>query len=285
MGVRSVLKRVGREEAGMTLVEMLVVMIIAIITTIALFSFQDLVLRQSNRVFARVDATQDARTAMEKIQTRLHSACIAEDVIPIRVGSDQDTLKFISRYGSAAALVPQMHVLQLTGTTLTDSTHALVSGSSPGTWVFSETALASPAPQKILTAVSVPPGKTAFTYYPYGIARDSGGNAYIDSAGNPYIMLLDGLSTLPSNVRTSTGGAVANGTMPANSPSPLAVPLDQTGANAAAAVAINLLVDADGGLGANPNNSNAPITISDSVVMRITPVPSDNNQGVPKPCE
>ena len=145
--------------------------------------------------------------------------------------------------------------------------------------------MTNPPPQQLLSNVSAPPGKSAFTYYPYGIARDSGGNAYIDSAGNPYIMLLDGLSTLPSGIRTSTGGAVASGTMPANSPSPLTVPLDQAGANAAAAVGINLLVDADGGLGANPNNANAPITITDSVVLRITPVPSDNNQGVPKPCE
>ena len=102
MRARSALKRLAREESGMTIVELLTVMIIAIITSIALFSFQDLVLRQSNRVFARVDATQDARTAMEKIQTRLHSACIAEDVIPIRVGSDANNLKFISKYGSAA---------------------------------------------------------------------------------------------------------------------------------------------------------------------------------------
>jgi Tfp pilus assembly protein PilE len=284
MHPRNVLTRAARDESGLTLVELLVVMIIAIITAIALFSFQDLVLRQSNRVFARVDATQDARTAMEKIQARLQSACIAEGVTPIRDGSDADTLKFISRYGSAATLTPQMHVLQLTGTTLTDATHALASGSSPADWVFSSTELASPPKQTILSNVTAP-SNVAFRYYPYGVARDSSGNAYIDSAGSPYIMLLDGLSTLPSNVRTSTGNSVPNGTMPANSPSPLAVPLTTTTAQQAAAVSINLRVDADGGLGANPNNANAPVTISDSVVLRITPVPSDNNQGIPKPCE
>lgn len=284
MSLRPALKRIADDQSGMTIVELLTVMIIAIITSIALFSFQDLVLRQSNRVFAYVDATQDARTVMEKIQSRLQSACIAEGVTPIREGSDADTLKVISRYGSAATLTPQMHVFQLTGTTLTDATHALSGGSSPANWVFSDTELANPPKQTLLTSVTAPNG-VAFRYYGYGVARDSNGNAYIDSAGNAYIMLLDGLSTLPSNVRTSTGGAVANGTMPANSPSPLAVPLTAATAQQAAAVSINLNVDADGGLGANPQNSTAPVTISDSVVLRITPVPSDNNQGVPRPCE
>jgi hypothetical protein len=263
-------------------------MIIAIITSIALFSFQDLALRQTTRVFARVDATQDARAAVEKIQARLQSACIAEGVTPIRAGSDGLNLRFISKFGSAATVVPELHQITLneSAKTLTDTTYPLASGTTPATWAFSSTASTNPPPQRILSNVTKAPGKSAaFTYYGYGIAKDSSGNNYIDSAGNPYIMLLDGLSTLPSNVRTSTGGAVAPGTLPANSPSPLAVPLTDITAQGAVAVSMDLEVDADGRLGSNPNDSTAPVTVSDSAVLRITPVPSDNNQGIPSPCE
>ncbi len=285
MRARAALTRVAREESGLTLVELLTVMVISIITAIALFSFQDLVLRQTNRVFAHVDATQDARTAIEKIESRLHSACVAEGVTPVLAGSDDDTLNFISKYGSAAALTPDKHTIELTGTNLVDTTYSLASGTTPSTWVFSSTASTNPPPQTILSNVTAAPGKSAFTYYGFGVAKDSSGNNYIDTAGNPYYMLLDGLSTLPSNIRTSGGSSVPDGTMPANSPSPLPVPLSSLGAQGTAAVAINLRVDADGGLGSNPNNSTAPVTVSDSVVLRITPVPSDNNQGVPPPCE
>lgn len=281
MRTRRVLDRGLRDESGMTLVELLTVMIMAIITSLALFSFQDLVLRQSNRVFARVDATQDARMTVERIQSRLQSSCVAEGVTPIFPGSDGDTLIFVSKYGSAATLAPDKHVIELSGTTLTDTTYPHASGTTPATWQFSPTG----STQRIHTAVKEPQGKSAFIYYGYGIAKNAQGANYVDTAGNPYYMLLDGLSTLPSNARTSGGASVPAGTMPANSPSPIPVPLSPQNAARVVAVSINLVVDADGGIGANPNNDRAEATVSDSVVLRITPVPSDNNQGVPAPCE
>ena len=41
--------------------ELLVVLLVSMVVVIALFTFQDVVLRQSTRVFAEVDATQRAR--------------------------------------------------------------------------------------------------------------------------------------------------------------------------------------------------------------------------------
>jgi hypothetical protein len=73
--------------------------------------------------------------------------------------------------------------------------------------------------------------------------------------------------------------------MPANSPSPIATPLTDDTAAAVTEVVINLVVNPVGKLGANPNNTEAPVTVTDSVVLRITPVPSDSNQTIPPPCQ
>ena len=278
----------------MTLVELLVVMIMGIVTVIALFAFQDLVLRQSTRVFARVDATQEARIAIEKIESRLHSACVAEGVTPILgpvtgppavTGSDANNLVFISKYGSAANVVPEKHVISLSGTTLTDTTYPLVSGSTPEDWVFSTTPATNPPPQRLLTNVSAPAGQRAFNYFAYDYAEDGAGQSYLDAAGQPFVMLLDGTAGLPSGLTTSNGTPVAAGTMPANNPSPLGPTLTAAQAQTVSAVVIKLVVDADGALGAHAGTASEDLTVTDSVVLRITPVPSDNNEGIPSPCQ
>jgi Tfp pilus assembly protein PilE len=282
---RHIAERLASEEGGFTLVELLVVIIIAIVTTLALFAFQDLALRQSTKVFAKVDATQEARQAIERIETRLHSACVAEDVTPIQTGSTTKSLNFISKFGSAASVTPELHKIVLSGTSLTDGTYAVAGGSSPN-WTFSGTASST---VRLLSNVSATGSTGIFTYYKYGPAQDSSGNAYVDSAGNPFYILLDGTTTLPSGLKTSGGASVPAGTLPANSV-PIASASQAGGLTAqdaqdTAAVGITFKVGADGSLGTNSIAATSPITVSDTVVLRITPVPSDNNQGVPAPCE
>jgi Tfp pilus assembly protein PilE len=284
-----ILKRLANEESGLTLVELVITLILAIITAIALFTFQDLALRQSNRVFAKVDATQDARIAMEKIETRLHSACLVEDLPPIQPGSTATSLFTVSRYGGSATLTPEFHKIALSGTSLIDTTYPADPNSSPN-WAPLPTPSTNPPAQTLLSNVTQSGSNAIFTYYPYGAAKDSAGNSYIDAAGEPYMMLLDGSSSLPPGVTTSTGTAVPAGTIPANSPSAFTSANTTTGlttqdAQDTAAIGMKFIVDADGNLGANPNNSDSPLTVSDTVTLRITPVPSDNNQGVPAPCE
>jgi hypothetical protein len=145
----------------------------------------------------------------------------------------------------------------------------------------------------LLTNVTASGTNALFSYYPYGEAEDSSGNSYVDASGNPYYILLDGTSTLPSGLKTSGGVSVPAGTLPANSPTSFNasptngnVPpgLSVVDAQNTAAIGIKFIVDADGSLGAN-SRIDSPLTVSDTVVLRITPVPSDNNQGVPAPCE
>lgn len=281
---RRIAQRLADEEGGFTLVELLVVIIIAIVTTLALFAFQDLALRQSSRVFAKVDATQEARQAIERIETGLHSACIAEHVTPIQAGSTTSSISFISKFGSAATLTPEKHTIALSGTQLNDSTYAVSGGASPS-WTFAATPSST---VRLLGNVTASPGNAIFSYYRYGQAQDSSGSPYLDAAGNPFYILLDGTSTLPSGLKTSGGTSVPAGTLPANS-APIASASQAGGlttqdAQDTAAVGITFKVGADGSLGANPIAA-SPITVSDTVVLRMTPVPSDNNQGVPAPCQ
>jgi Tfp pilus assembly protein PilV len=287
-----IVNRIAGEESGFTLIELLVTMIIAIVTALALFAFQDLALHQSSRVFAKVDATQQARNTIEVIESRLHSACVAEDVTPIQAGSTTQSLFFISKYGGAATVTPEFHKIYMSGTSLIDATYA-ATGTSAANWAPA----ASPSSSRtLLTNVTPASGtsSTLFTYYAYGVATDSAGHNYIDAAGDPYVMLLDGTSTLPPGITTYTGGAVPAGTVPANSPLTLdASPtnsntppgLSQANAQITSAVGIKLVVDANGALGTFPQISDSATTVSDVVTLRITPVPSDNNQGVPGPCE
>lgn len=281
MGARLAARRIAGSDDGVTLVELLIVVVTSIVVALALWAIQDLALRQTTRVFARVDATQNARYAMETIENRMHSACVSEGVIPIQSGSTATSLSFISKYGSAARLTPEKHVITLnTNGTLTDATYANTAGTAPN-WTFASTPSSTVT---LVDNVAAMAGTPVFQYYAYGIARDSSGNAYVDAANNPYVMLLDGSSTLPGGLRTSTGASVPVGTMPANSPSTLPVPLSVANARIAAAVKITMVVGAGGKLGTNTRYPQEPISVSNTVVLRLTPPPADGPLQTVRPC-
>lgn len=281
-------RRLRSDQSGFTLVELLVVCLVSIIVVIALFTFQEVVLRGSNRVFAKVDATQRARTTLEQIESRLRSACLSENITPIQAGSTNTKLSFLSRYGSAASLTPEKHEIALNTSTgvLTDTTYAVTGGTAPN-WTFSSTGTS----RRLLDHVTQVPGVPLFRYYAYGIARDSSSQPYLDAAGNTYLTLLDGTSTLPTGTTTSAGGNVSANTIPANSPSPLPAPETAAGmpadsAKLAAEVVITMRVGASGQLGDNVNLATTnPVTVQNSVVLRLTPVPSEGNLPTVSPCE
>jgi Tfp pilus assembly major pilin PilA len=282
MALRDLAGRIRSDQSGFTLTELLVVLLVSIVVVLALFTYQDVVLRQTTRVFAKVDATQRARATMETIEQRLRSACMAENVTPIMSGSTGTSLSFVSKYGSAAQLTPEKHVIALnTGTGMLTDTIYQVSGGSTPNWTFSSTALST---VDLLDHVSQVSGTPLFRYYRYDVARDSGGNAYLDAAGNTYLLLLDGTGTLPTGTTTSTGGNVPAGTIPANSPTTMTTPLSTADARLAASVSITMQVGAAGKLGSNTTIADAPVAMQDSVVLRLTPVPSEGNLPTVPPC-
>ena len=282
MRARIAARRIAGDEDGLTLIELLVVITTSIVVALALWAIQDLTLRQTTRVFARVGGTQQARLAMETIESRLHSACVSEGVTPVQQGSTATSVSFISRYGSAARLTPEKHTIALnTGTgALTDVTFPYTTGAAPN-YQFSSTASQT---RTLLDNASAKPGTPVFRYFAYGVARDSSGNAYKDAAGNDYVMLLDGSSTLPNGLTTSGGSPVPAGTLPANSPTTLPTPLSAANARNTAGIAVTLVVGAAGGLGDNPRYTDERITVSNAVSLRLTPVPSDGPLQTVRPC-
>jgi Tfp pilus assembly protein PilE len=281
--VRGVARRIARDERGLSLIELMTVMVSAIILALAFFAIQDMVLRQTNRVFARVDATQSARIAMENLESRMHSACVSEGVTPIQQNSTGDSIRFISKYGAQARLTPDLHVVTFnpTANTLVDQTFPSNGGVAPN-YTFATTATST----KILADNVSRSGSTPiFQYYAFGEAKDSAGNSYVDAADNPYVMLLDGTSTLPDGLETSTGASVPAGTKPFNSPTTLATPLNAANAKIAAAVNVTMVVGAGGKLGDNPNYSaTEPTTVQNTIGLRITPPPADGPLQTVRPC-
>ena len=285
--LREVLRRLRERESGITLIELLVAMSMGIIVSMAAYAILTTTLRETSRVFTRVDATQRSRLTMENIETLLHSSCLADGTKPIISTTSPSrlttatTMYFVSRYGSQTTPTPTLHKIALSGTNLTDTTYALTSGTGPSSWVFSTTASGTTT---LLTNVRAAGSTPMFQYFAFEPAADAAGHDYQDDSGNPLQMLLDGSNSLPTGTYTSTGTPVAAGTYPANSPDPLPVPLSTTDAQAAAEVLITMDV---GPSGAGTNNTFSDYaTISNSVVLRLTPVVSDgtNNQQV-APCD
>ncbi len=270
-------RRIRCDQGGFTLIELLVTTAAAIVVTGALFAIQQVALVESGRVFDRVDATQEARTTMSRIASQLQSSCVADGVIPIQAGSTGTSLRFISKWGAAATIVPELHVIAVTGGNLVDSTFPRTGGTSPN-WTFS----ATPSQTRTLVEGVSQSGTTpVFQYFFFGTARDSSNNAYLDAVGNPYVMLLDGAGTLPTGVTTSSGGAVPAGTIPANSPSPLPMntgsPPGLSSANArlASAVRVTMVVEPSGQ--ATSTRYDEATTFTDTLVLRLTPPSADRN--------
>ncbi len=293
--LRAALRRVRGNESGITLIELLVAMAMGVIVSGAAYAILTTTLRETSRVFTRVDATQRSRLAMENIESLLHSSCVADGTTPIistppSRSSDGTNMWFVSKYGNQNVVTPTLHKLSLNTTTktLTDSTYALTAGTSPQTWTWATTATGTTT---VLTNVTQVGSTPIFRYFKFEAAKDSSGQPYEDDSGNPLQMLMDGTNSLPTGTFTSSGTAVAAGTFPANSPDPLPVPLSSTNAADVSEVLFNMNVGASGA-GTNSSfegtaaGADANAIITNSVVLRLTPVVTDgaNNQEV-APCD
>jgi type II secretory pathway pseudopilin PulG len=246
-------------QAGFTLVELLVAMGMGIIVLFALSAIMIVTLHQTQRVFTRVDATRQARTATLYIENELHSACIDGNLAPpIQPGSDANNLIFTSYLGTAANPTPIWHQLTFSATagTLTDTSFN-VTGASPnwnqGTQIgVPRTVLSNVAQQSSTIPV--------FTYYAY--QQESS-----DSTGS-YWVIPDGSNIVPITNTTPNTPLVPGSTG-----------LSQSYADSAVEVAINMSV------GATRSNLNGPSstanndTLSDSISLRLTTPPNEVDTG------
>jgi hypothetical protein len=247
------LARILPGESGYSIVELLAVLSVSTVVIAALFVMIDVTLHQGTRTISRIDATQHARTELEQIVNELHSACLYGDSTPIDAGSTGTTLLFTSAYGNAIQPTPVQHQLTFNAATgkLTDTATGYT----------------------YLTNVSQKTGVPVFQYFAYQEPLNSQGQPYTDGNGNPYMMLLDGTTAVP-------------GTSTIPTPQPLATPLTSTSAPTAVEVVITLVAGAQGGTFENTNIADAQDTVSDSVVLRLTPAPNHAGAGASfAPCE
>lgn len=157
-------------EDGFTLVELMVALAGGMVVLFAVTSFIMISLRHSTEVSARVDANQQARSALYLVMDELHSACVAPQIAPVGAGSDDTSLSFIHQRGSAVTPVPVLSKLTLNGGTLSQTDYPVVGGTSPN-WTFSSSASAS---RELATNIS-PSGANSgiFTYFAYNAGQVS----------------------------------------------------------------------------------------------------------------
>jgi hypothetical protein len=263
------------DEAGFTLVELLVVLMAATVITGALFTMLDVTLHQTSRTYSKVSSSQSGRIAVDNIENELHSACVSSELAPVQANSDGNDLIFISQYGSAAfssqygsgasassaTPTPVEHkiVFDPNAGTLTDNTYAETGGGGDN-WTFSS----SPSTTTTMaTGVTASGSTPVFQYFDYSEPL-SGTTPYTDSAGNTYMMIQDGINYVPG---TSVQPAAA----------PLSVPLSTTDAAVTTEVLINFVAGPSGGSMVNSNLGSVGTTVQDQVVLRLTT--PDNHAG------
>ncbi len=166
-----------RDERGFTLIELMVALVVGMIVLLVAFNMLDVSVQQTAQITERVDADQRGRHALETLTQELHSSCVAPAVGPIQAsdgthpGSDSSHLAFLSQFGSAPLLTPDLHVISVAGGQIIDTVYPANAGGAAGNWTFA----ASPTRiNQLLTNVaaasvgSPPTIQPAFQYYAYG---------------------------------------------------------------------------------------------------------------------
>jgi len=166
-----------RDESGFTLIELMVALVVGMIVLLVAFNMLDVSVQQTAQITERVDADQRGRHALETITQELHSSCVASAVAPIQSsdgshpGSDNSHLAFITQFGSAPSLTPDLHVISMAGGQITEAVYAGIPGGAAGTWTFATSPtrtgqlLSNVSPALVGSPPVVQP---AFQYYAYG---------------------------------------------------------------------------------------------------------------------
>jgi prepilin-type N-terminal cleavage/methylation domain-containing protein len=186
-------RRLASREDGVTLIEVLVASVLALIIAGAALALLEFSFRQSARIADTVQATQLGRTAMTSVVDELHSACLAREFTPVQALSTPSELRFVTGYGEKT--VPGSgeayeHDIVWGGTypaagTLVDKTF---NANSASTWPnFTFEAAATPATGvRLASNVYAQSAESKevpiFQYYKYNTAATAGGSETPTSA-------------------------------------------------------------------------------------------------------
>jgi prepilin-type N-terminal cleavage/methylation domain-containing protein len=180
------------DEHGVTLIELLVAMLMALVVSLAAFSILQFTTDDVSRITSRAHVDQTGRVALEKIMLQLHSACVSVNVNPIQVKSSETRIKFVSETSSlnsskeptSSFATVKLHELTYTppsgkiAGTLTEKTwKSTGTNTSTGEYIFNNES-ESPAETKLLLAGIVRTVKESkeapiFQYYRYYNSTDA----------------------------------------------------------------------------------------------------------------
>lgn len=217
------------EQRGFTLVELLVGMAAGLVVATGLFTILDVTLRQTTRTFSRVDATQRARTTLDTIGNEMHSACVEDQVRPVKTGSAANSVTFVSQYGNAVNVTPIFHKITFDSAAgLSDTTYT--AAGDPPNWTLGSSLQTT----QLLTNVAQSGSTPVFQYY----------------------------------------SSSASGQVPE---APGSSGLTETQSEKITEVRMTIVVKPAGG--SNEDTSVTPNTVTNSAVLRLTPIPNPGNPG------
>ena len=232
-----------RSQRGFTLVEMLIAMSISIVVLIGILSLLEVTTRGSARVAVRVQADQLARTTLQRLVDELHSTCVAPNVLPVVATSNG--------YSSGDST---LIFLQKSGSSvsLTPDEHIVtLSGGTLTERIYPATGGTAPT----WTFSSTPSSTTQL--------QANVGPAQVGSSSQ----------TVPLFQYFAYNGASLSTT-------PLPTPLNASDAARTVAVTVSFAVLPS----SNPTNDpHAGVSVSDSVVLRLSPA-SEAATEVNPPC-
>jgi prepilin-type N-terminal cleavage/methylation domain-containing protein len=162
-----------RAQRGMTLVEVMVAMSMALIVSAAVLAIVIVSVHLSSNYADRVDANQLGRLAMEKITQELNSSCVRPNQAPIIAGSSDTQISFYNATNDKPGPIPNQITVSMPSRAQQPGQLVLftqyLSGTPPNWTPTGQTdsrVLADWAAQSTLPGSSTP--IPVFQYYAYG---------------------------------------------------------------------------------------------------------------------
>jgi prepilin-type N-terminal cleavage/methylation domain-containing protein len=156
-------RRPGRDEAGFTVVELLVVMFVLSVVVAATLLMIQVVVRQGNGVAQRTDAMQRGRLALDTITRQVRSQVCLNAATGSMVAASSASLTFYADLGDGSA-PPTRRTLTYDPAT-SRITQSVIQGTGPanGPYLFT----APPTSTVLLEDVVADGGAPVFDYYAY----------------------------------------------------------------------------------------------------------------------
>jgi prepilin-type N-terminal cleavage/methylation domain-containing protein len=233
-----------RNESGYTLIELLVAMVVGLVVVMAGFALLQFTTEDVSHITDRVHADQVGRTALERVMLELHSACVAESVIPVLENSSNSVLDIVSESGTSSAYtIVHKH----------EFIYTPESGATEGTLVEKQYASTGGSPEKYTWATT--PSATITLLK--GIKQTK--YAGVETPIFQYYRYYKTGDTMPSG---ATFGELNEAAM--------STPITSAEAENVAKVTMSFTLAPEGKESAT-FNGDRPVTLEDSVVFRLSP--------------